>query len=83
MTTLSNGAVVAVGSDDPGGALVETSATTAAPASAKGSVASGVLPDDGISPPAAAPTAPGAGSVVLGVLSDGAAQGPSVVKIRR
>ena len=67
VTALSNGTVVMVGntSGTGGGGFIETNATTASPAIVKGSVASGVLPGAAIAPPAAAPTTPGAGSVLL------------------
>ncbi len=82
VTAVSNGTAVMVGNTagTGSGGFIETNTTTATPAIARGSVASGVLPADSLSPPAAAPTTPGAGSVVLGVLPDATVQGPTIAR---
>jgi hypothetical protein len=95
VTVLSNGTVVTVGSSDPGGALVETNATTAAPASVSGvstpASSASVAPTVTVTPstsgrvtisaPASAPQ--GLGGVVLGVVPDGTPQGPLAFTTRR
>ena len=95
VTILSNGTVVTVGSSDPGGALVETNATTAAPATASrvstpassDSVSrTGIVTppkSDAVTLAAPAGTVQSPNVVVLGVVPDGTVEGPTEDPLRR